>query len=111
MTYTVTNKRDNISNEFISIYSALQMVASCYDGAGIVCEVVNNETGEQVDIYRNPLTGWKVSQMAYTKIKNARLLVDAVNDLERTLKYDPTNQRMIDYYNRQINLLTRRVYK
>ncbi len=49
--------------------------------------------------------------MAYTKIKNARLLVDAVNDLERTLKYDPTNQRMIDHYNRQINLLTRRVYK
>jgi len=49
--------------------------------------------------------------MAYTKMKNARLLVDAVNDLERTLKYDPTNQRMIDHYNRQINLLTRRVYK
>lgn len=49
--------------------------------------------------------------MAYTKIKNARLLVDAVNDLERTLKYDPNNQRMIDHYNRQINLLTRRVYK
>jgi hypothetical protein len=49
--------------------------------------------------------------MAYTKIKNARLLVDAVNDLERTLKYDPTNQRMIDHYNRQINLLTKRVYR
>jgi Txe/YoeB family toxin of Txe-Axe toxin-antitoxin module len=49
--------------------------------------------------------------MAYTKIKNARLLVDAVNDLALTLKYDPTNQRMIDYYNRQINLLTRRVYR
>lgn len=48
--------------------------------------------------------------MAYTKIKNARLLVDAVNDLERTLKYDPTNQRMIDYYNLQIRLLTKRVY-
>jgi hypothetical protein len=39
------------------------------------------------------------------------MLVDAVNDLERTLKYDPTNQRMIDHYNRQINLLTRRVYR
>lgn len=49
--------------------------------------------------------------MAYTKLKNARLLVDAVNDLERTLKYDPTNQRMIDYYNLQINLLTKRVYR
>jgi hypothetical protein len=49
--------------------------------------------------------------MAYTKIKNARLLVDAVNGLELILKHDPTNQRMIDYYNRQINLLTRRVYK
>jgi hypothetical protein len=60
MTYTVTNKRDNISNEYISIHSALGMVASCYDGAGITCEVVNNETGEQVELYRNPLTGWKV---------------------------------------------------
>ena len=49
--------------------------------------------------------------MAYTKMKNARLLVDAVNDLERTLKYDPTNQLMIDYYNRQIKILTRRVYR
>jgi hypothetical protein len=60
MTYTVTNKRDNISNEYISIHSALQMVASCYDGAGITCEVVNNETGEQVELYRNPLKGWTV---------------------------------------------------
>jgi hypothetical protein len=49
--------------------------------------------------------------MAYTKIKNARLLVDAVNGLELILKHDPTNQRMIDYYNLQINLLTRRVYR
>ena len=61
MTYLVTNKRDNISNEFISIYSALQMVASCWDGAGIVCEVVDTQTGQQVEIYRNPLTGWKVA--------------------------------------------------
>jgi len=49
--------------------------------------------------------------MAYTKIKNARLLVDAVNGLELILKHDPTNQRMIDYYNRQIEMLTRRVYR
>jgi len=49
--------------------------------------------------------------MAYTKIKNARLLVDAVNDLERTIKHDPYNKRMIDYYNRQIEMLTRRVYR
>ena len=48
--------------------------------------------------------------MAYTKIKNARLLVDAVNDLALTLRHDPDNQRMIDYYNLQIQLLTRRVY-
>jgi hypothetical protein len=61
MTYLVTNKRDNISNEYISIHSALQMVASCYDGAGITCEIVDTQTGEQVDIYRNPLTGWKVA--------------------------------------------------
>jgi hypothetical protein len=49
--------------------------------------------------------------MAYTKIKNARLLVDAVNDLALTLKHDPDNQRMIDYYNLQIEMLTRRVYR
>ena len=61
MTYLVTNKRDQISNEYPTIYSALQMVASCYNGAGIICEVVNNETGQQVDIYRNPLTGWEVA--------------------------------------------------
>jgi hypothetical protein len=61
MTYTVTNKRDNISNEYPSIQSALGMVASCYDGAGIVCEVVDNTTGEQVELYRNPLTGWEVA--------------------------------------------------
>lgn len=61
MTYLVTNKRDEISNEYTSIYSALEMVASCYNGAGIICEVVNNETGQQVEIYRNPLTGWEVA--------------------------------------------------
>jgi len=60
MTYTVTNKRDNISNEYPTLTASLAMVASCWDGAGIVCEVVNNETGEQVELYRNPLTGWKV---------------------------------------------------
>jgi hypothetical protein len=49
--------------------------------------------------------------MAYTKIKNARLLVDAVNGLESIIKHDPTNQRMINYYNTQIQILTRRVYK
>ena len=49
--------------------------------------------------------------MAYTKIKNARLLVDAVNGLESILKHDPNNQLMIDYYNRQIEMLTRRVYR
>jgi hypothetical protein len=49
--------------------------------------------------------------MAYTKIKNARLLVDAVNGLESILKHDPNNQLMIDYYNRQIEMLSRRVYR
>lgn len=48
--------------------------------------------------------------MAYTKIKNARLLLDAVNGLELMLKHDPENQRMINYYNTQIQILTRRVY-
>jgi hypothetical protein len=61
MTYSVTNKRDEISNEYTSIHSALEMVASCYNGAGIICEVINNETGQQVEIYRNPLTGWEVA--------------------------------------------------
>lgn len=61
MAYSVTNKRDQISSEYTSIYSALEMVASCYNGAGIICEVVDNTTGEQVEIYRNPLSGWEVA--------------------------------------------------
>jgi hypothetical protein len=62
MTYLVTNERDNISNEYDSIHSALAMVASCYDGAGIICKVVDNTTGEQVELYRNPLKGWTVAK-------------------------------------------------
>lgn len=61
MAYSVTNKRDQISSEYTSIYSALEMVASCYNGAGIICEVVDTLTGEQVEIYRNPLSGWEVA--------------------------------------------------
>jgi len=48
--------------------------------------------------------------MAYTKIKNARLLVDTVNTLELILKHDPENKGMIEYLNSQIQILTRRVY-
>jgi len=49
--------------------------------------------------------------MAYTKIKNARLLVDTVNTLELILKHDPENKGMIEYLNSQIQILTRRVYR
>ena len=49
--------------------------------------------------------------MAYTKIKNARLLVDTVNTLELLLKHDPENQGMIEYLNSQIKILTKRVYR
>lgn len=62
MTYLVTNKRDNISNEYLSIHSALQMVEACWEGAGIICEILDTQTGEQVEIYRNPLKGWTVSK-------------------------------------------------
>jgi hypothetical protein len=48
--------------------------------------------------------------MAYTKIKNARLLVDTVNTLELLLKHDPENKGMIEYLNSQIKILTKRVY-
>lgn len=61
MTYLVTNKRDEISNEYATLTGAFEMVASCYNGAGIICEVVDNTTGQQVEIYRNPLTGWEVA--------------------------------------------------
>jgi hypothetical protein len=48
--------------------------------------------------------------MAYTKLKNARLLLDAVNGLELMKKHAPENQLMIDYYKKQIKELTKRVY-
>ena len=48
--------------------------------------------------------------MAYKKIKNARLLLDAVNGLALIKKHAPENQLMIDYYEKQIKELTKRVY-
>ena len=49
--------------------------------------------------------------MAYTKIKNAYLLVDAVKGLEYYEKNYPLNDLMISYYKKRIEELTRRVYR
>jgi hypothetical protein len=48
--------------------------------------------------------------MAYTKMKNARLLVDAVNGLEYYKTNYPLNELMISYYENKIKELTKRVY-
>jgi hypothetical protein len=52
--------------------------------------------------------------MAYTKLKNASLLVDAMKQLEdakKTALEFPAHQRMVDYWENQIQILTKRVYK
>jgi len=52
--------------------------------------------------------------MAYTKMKNASLLVDAMKQLEdakATALEFPAHQRMVDYWENKIQELTRRVYR
>jgi hypothetical protein len=52
--------------------------------------------------------------MAYTKIKNARLLVDAMRNLEdakETALEFPNHQRMVEYWEKKIGELTKRVYR
>ena len=48
--------------------------------------------------------------MAYTKIKNARLLLDAVKGLEYYQTNYPLNELMISYYENKVQELTKRVY-
>jgi hypothetical protein len=48
--------------------------------------------------------------MAFTKIKNAYLLVDAVKGLEYYKTNYPLNDLMISYYENRIKELTKRVY-
>jgi len=53
-------------------------------------------------------------KMAYTKMKNAYLLVDAVKQLDDAKKTSlefPAHQRMVDYWENKIQELTRRVYR
>jgi hypothetical protein len=52
--------------------------------------------------------------MAYTKIKNASLLVDAMRQLEDakvTAQQFPAHQRMVEYWEKKIEELTKRVYR
>ena len=51
--------------------------------------------------------------MAYTKLKNASLLVDAMRQLEdakATALEFPAHQIMVDYWENKIKELTKRVY-
>ena len=48
MTYTTTNHKDNISNTYATLGDALAMATRCYDGAGIIC-TIENENGVPVD--------------------------------------------------------------
>ena len=51
--------------------------------------------------------------MAYTELKNASLLVDAMRQLEdakATALEFPAHQRMVDYWENKIKELTKRVY-
>ena len=49
--------------------------------------------------------------MAFTKLKNAYLLVDAVEGLKYYEDNYPLNDLMISYYKKRIEELTRRVYR
>jgi hypothetical protein len=52
--------------------------------------------------------------MAYTKLKNLRLLLDAQANLEThkvITATHPDNQRMVDYWQKRVEELTKRVYR
>jgi hypothetical protein len=55
-------------------------------------------------------TNERETEMAFTKIKNARLLLDAVKGLEYYENQYPLNELMIAYYKKQVQELTKRVY-
>lgn len=44
--FTCINKRDNITNTYENLRGALGMATSCYEGAGIVCTILDNEGNE-----------------------------------------------------------------
>ena len=44
--FTCINARDSITKEFATLKEALGMATSCYDGAGIVCTILDNEGNE-----------------------------------------------------------------
>lgn len=41
--FTCINARDSITKEFATLKEALGMATSCYDGAGIVCTILDAE--------------------------------------------------------------------
>jgi hypothetical protein len=49
--------------------------------------------------------------MAFTKMKNAYLLLDAIEGLKYYEDRYPLNDLMISYYKKRIEELTRRVYR
>lgn len=51
--FTCINARDNVVREFATIKEALGMATNCYDGAGIVCTILD-ENGEKVSYSFTP---------------------------------------------------------
>lgn len=44
--YTCINSRDNITNTYETLAGAFAMASNCYDGAGIVCTILDHEGNE-----------------------------------------------------------------
>ena len=44
--FTCINAKDGITNVYDTLKGALSMATSCYDGAGIVCTILDNEGNE-----------------------------------------------------------------
>ena len=56
-------------------------------------------------------TNERETKMAFTKMKNAYLLLDAIEGLKYYEEKYPLNDLMISYYKKRIEELTRRVYR
>ena len=51
--FTCINAKDNITNVYETLSEALGMATRCYDGAGIICTILDGD-GNQVSYHFTP---------------------------------------------------------
>ena len=51
--FTCINAKDGITNVYETLNEALGMATSCYDGAGIVCTILD-ANGNEIDFHFTP---------------------------------------------------------